>query len=145
MPIIQVEVMKLTQEATIPELQHKGDSGYDLFSIENVTIHPFERILVSTGLAFAIPYGYEGCIRPRSGNTIKKGYTVLNSPGTIDSNYRGEVKVILYNTTNKPIRIRQFDRIAQIVFQKLPTIDIVEVKNLDNTIRGAGGFGSTGD
>ena len=140
-----VLVKKLTDDVIIPQYQHaRGDSGFDLHSIESITIQPHDRALVHTGLAMAIPEGYEGCIRPRSGLALQKGLTVLNTPGTIDANYRGEIGVILFNTSSIPIEIVTGERIAQIVFQKVPRIDILEVTELDETDRGSNGFGSTG-
>ena len=140
----EILVKKLNPKAILPTYAHTGDSGWDLYSCENVILPPNGRVLVSTGLAMAIPQGYEGCIRPRSGNALKFGYTVLNTPGTIDSNYRGEIKVILFNTTDNVILIKEQDRIAQMVIQKLPIIFLKEVNELDSTNRGSDGFGSTG-
>lgn len=140
----EILVKKLNPKAILPTYAHTGDSGWDLYSCENVILPPNGRVLVSTGLAMAIPQGYEGCIRPRSGNALKLGYTVLNTPGTIDSNYRGEIKVILFNTTDNVILIKEKDRIAQMVIQKLPIIFLKEVNELDSTNRGSDGFGSTG-
>ena len=140
-----VLVKKLTDDVIIPQYQHaRGDSGFDLHSIESITIQPHDRALVHTGLAMAIPEGYEGCIRPRSGLALQKGLTVLNTPGTIDANYRGEIGVILFNASNEPVDISVGDRIAQMVFQELPSIGIIPVSELDETERGYNGFGSTG-
>jgi dUTP pyrophosphatase len=111
---------------------------------EDLTLEPGERLMVPTGLAMAIPKGYEGCVRPRSGWAWKHGLTVLNSPGTIDSDYRGEIKVILYNTGKEPILIANGERIAQLVVQVVPQIMVSVVSELDETTRGEGGFGSTG-
>lgn len=142
---IKVKVKKLSDNAIIPTYQHSdGDSGVDLYSAENIYVPHYGRVLVHTGLAMDIPNGYEGCIRPRSGNALKLGLTVLNTPGTIDANYRGEIGVILYNTTCKGIEISIGDRIAQMVFQKIPRVEFLEVSELDKTNRGADGFGSTG-
>ena len=140
----EILVKKINPKAILPTYAHTGDSGWDLYSCENAILPPNGRVLVSTGLAMAIPQGYEGCIRPRSGNALKLGYTVLNTPGTIDSNYRGEIKVILFNTTDNVILIKEQDRIAQMVIQKLPIIFLKEVDELDLTNRGSDGFGSTG-
>ena len=140
-----VKIKKISDDAIVPKYQHThGDSGVDLHSIDSVTINPYERVLIHTGLIMAIPDGYEGCIRPRSGLALKKGLTVLNTPGTIDSNYRGEIGVILFNTSDEPVDISVGDRIAQMVFQELPSIGIVPVSELDETERGYNGFGSTG-
>jgi dUTP pyrophosphatase len=105
---------------------------------------PMERALVPTGIAVSIPEGYEGEVRPRSGLAVNAGVTVLNAPGTIDADYRGEVKVILINLGNTPFEIRKGDRIAQIVFKKVARALWDEVDDLPETDRGAGGFGSTG-
>lgn len=140
-----VYITKTRDDAIIPEYAHIGDSGADLYSIETVTIEPLERKLMKTGIAMQIPFGYEACIRPRSGNALNFGYTVLNTPGTIDSNYRGEIGVIIYNASNEPVHIKKYDRIAQIVFQKLPQLKLVQVDELNNeSDRGINGFGSTG-
>lgn len=140
---IQVLIQKLDEDATIPLRMNPGDAGFDLYSDEDMCIKAYDRELVHTGIALQIPRGYEGCVRPRSGNALKKGYTVLNTPGTIDSGYRGEICVLLYNSTNKDIYISPGDRIAQLVIQKLPDVVFKEVTKLRSTKRGLGGFGST--
>ena len=143
--MIQVKVKKLLSDAIIPAYQHpNGDSGVDLYSIEEKLIHSHQRALIHTGLAMAIPEGYEGCIRPRSGNALKLGLTVLNTPGTIDANYRGEIGIILYNSSVEPVKVSKGDRVAQMVFQKIPRVEFLEVSELDDTDRNNGGFGSTG-
>ncbi len=140
-----VKVMKLTDDAHIPTYAHEGDSGVDLYSIDNVIVNPHETALIHTGIAITIPQGYEGCVRPRSGLALKQSITVLNSPGTIDSNYRGEVCVIIHNaSSHKYMDIHAGDRIAQMVIQKVPRVNFVEVGSLDSTDRGTDGFGSTG-
>lgn len=132
----------------LPKYATVGSAGMDLYAnIENdssVTINPMERKLISTGLKLAIPSGYEAQVRPRSGLAIKHGITVLNTPGTIDSDYRGEVKVILINLSNEPFTIQDGDRIGQMVIAKYETTEWDEVKNLDDTERGDGGFGHSG-
>ncbi|WIE81183.1 dUTP diphosphatase [Curtobacterium sp. MCSS17_016] len=129
---------------TAPAYASDGDAGLDLRAAEAVTIWPGERRLVSTGFAFAIPAGHVGLVHPRSGLAAKQGVTVLNTPGTIDSGYRGEVKVLLLNTSNQPFIAAAGDRIAQLVIQEYVTVTIEEADELDTTSRGAGGFGSTG-
>jgi dUTP pyrophosphatase len=109
-----------------------------------ITLAPLARHLVPTGLAFAIPEGFEGQVRPRSGLALKHGITVLNTPGTIDSDYRGEVAVILVNLGSEPVTIAPGDRIAQMVFARHATSELDVVASLDDTDRGAGGYGSTG-
>lgn len=111
---------------------------------EPVTIHPGERVLIPTGLQMAVPPGYEVQVRPRSGLAIKNGITMLNSPGTIDADYRGEVKVIAINHGSEPFRVDHGDRIAQLVVAPVVQVRVVEADGLDGTERGEGGFGSTG-
>lgn len=120
-----------------------GSAGIDLRSNENLTISSEERVLIKTGLFIELPSGYEAQIRPRSGLAFKHGITVLNSPGTIDSDYRNEIAVILYNTGEK-FSIEKGDRIAQMVIQKVPEVTFVEVEELSETERGLNGCGSTG-
>ena len=129
-----------------PQKAHESDAGYDISSAADgsVYIAPGSRILIPAGFRMALPIGYEAQIRSRSGNAFKKGLMVLNSPGTIDANYRGVVGVILYNTSDKSIEIKRGDKIAQMVIQKLPAINMNVVDSLDETDRGEGGFGSTG-
>jgi len=114
------------------------------FIEDNISISPLERVLVPTGLYLEIPKGFEAQIRPRSGLAIKQGITCLNSPGTIDADYRGEIKVILINLSNEVQSIENGDRIAQMVFQKVDQIEWLEVDEIDSTARNAGGFGHTG-
>lgn len=111
---------------------------------EAIVLKPLERILISTGLFFEIPIGFEGQIRPRSGLAFKHGITVLNSPGTIDADYRGEIKVLLVNLSNVDFKIERGERIAQIVFARHEHVHWQVVESLDDTVRGGGGFGSTG-
>lgn len=136
---------KSTNEA--PAYATAGAAGFDLRSNEEVTLMPGEIKLVPTGLFMEIPLGYEGQVRPRSGLSLKRGITVLNTPGTVDSDYRGEVGVILINHSDKPQRLEKGERVAQMVIAKHETaeIEVVEsVEELESTDRGAGGFGSTG-
>ena len=142
--MISLKVKKLSPLAQIPAYQTDEAAGFDLHSIEDVVLKPNERKLISTGLAFEIPKGYEIQIRPRSGLAYKSGITVLNSPGTIDSDYRGEIKVLLINHSNEEFEIKTHDRIAQAVIQEVIQVDFKEVEELNDTNRGSGGFGSTG-
>ena len=135
---------KLTPEAQIPEQATPGASGFDLVAISEATMLPGARALIRTGLSISMPRGLEGQIRPRSGLALKKGVTVLNAPGTIDSDYRGEVGVILVNLGQVPVTILPGDRIAQIVFARVSTPVTTLSPELDKTERGSGGFGSTG-
>ena len=139
-----LKIKKLSSDAVIPAYQTKEAAGFDLHSIEETVINPGERKLIGTGLAFEIEFGYEVQIRPRSGLAYKHGITVLNSPGTIDSDYRGEIKVLLINHGNEPFEIKKGERIAQAVIAPVVQAKIVEVEELSDTQRGAGGFGSTG-
>lgn len=131
-----------------PEYATPGAAGMDLMAAvpadEPVRILPGARAAVPTGLAFAIPQGFEGQVRPRSGLALKSGVTVLNAPGTIDSDYRGEIKVILVNTSNEPFEVSRGMRIAQIVFARVEQVKLREAGSLDDTARGSSGFGSTG-
>ena len=136
--------IKLTNGAKMPEYKNHGDAGADLYSIEDVVIPSMERKIVKTGLYFEIPYGYEVQIRSRSGLSAKHGVFVLNSPGTIDSGYRGEIMVILQNLGKEDFTVSKGDRIAQMVVSSVAYIPIVEVEEVSDTERGSGGFGSTG-
>lgn len=143
--LIDLPTLKVSDNAIVPGQGYYGDAGYDLNATEAVTLQPFERKLIPTGLAVAIPYGYAGFILPRSGLAIKQGLSLVNAPGLIDSNYRGELKVIAINLDPKnPIEIKEGDRIAQFVMMKVSDIRFNEVQSLDDTDRGAGGFGSSG-
>lgn len=140
-----VKVVKLKKGIRLPQYQHSGDSCVDLVNVGgDVSIKPFSRQIVSTGIKVAVPMGYELQIRPRSGLALKKGITVLNTPGTIDSGYRGEVCVILYNSSNKTVKLENGERIAQAALCKVEKICWKEVREIDKTKRDAGGFGSTG-
>ena len=130
----------------LPKYQTEGSVGMDLSAfIENdILIKPNERELIPTGIALSLPQNIEGQVRPRSGLSLKYGITVLNSPGTIDSDYRGEIKVILINHGNEGFLIKNNDRIAQLVFNEVVKVSFKEVNNLDQTSRDQKGFGSTG-
>ena len=130
----------------LPEYATTGSSGMDIraFLTTPITMSPMERVLIPTGLFLALPENWEAQIRPRSGLAIKQGLTCLNTPGTIDADYRGELKVILINLSNEPQLITDGDRIAQMVFQKVEKVILQKVEALDATERGAGGFGHTG-
>jgi dUTP pyrophosphatase len=130
----------------LPEYATNGSSGMDIraFLNSSITMAPMERVLIPTGLFLALPENWEAQIRPRSGLAIKQGLTCLNTPGTIDADYRGEIKVILINLSNEVQVISDGDRIAQMVFQKIEKVILEKVETLDLTERGAGGFGHTG-
>ena len=142
---LSINITRLANDVTIPSYAYPGDAGMDLRAIEHVALAPFERALVSTGLAVAIPEGYAGFVQPRSGLAIKQGVTVLNTPGLIDSHYRGELKVALINLdSNNTFEVNPGDRIAQLVIQKVESVAWNVVDSLDETERGEGGFGSSG-
>ncbi|MCS7122993.1 MAG: dUTP diphosphatase [Candidatus Aenigmarchaeota archaeon] len=136
-----LRVKKLVNEAKLPERKREEDAGLDLYCIEEMEINPFEIKQVSTGIAIEIPYGYFGLIKDRSGLSLK-GLHVL--AGVIDSNYRGEVKVVLVNLSKEKIKIEKFSRIAQLIIIPYLKLDVVEVSELEESERGKEGFGSTG-
>jgi dUTP pyrophosphatase len=139
-----LKVRRLRPSARVPSRASTGAAGLDLCADASLTIAPGAFALVPTGLAIALPPGTEGQVRPRSGLAAKHGVTVLNAPGTIDEDYRGEVKVVLVNHGAEPFAIQPGDRIAQLVIAKVEKPDVIEVSSLDDTSRGEGGFGSTG-
>ena len=142
---LRIYFKKLSKKATIPEYSNRRDACCDLCVIENYIVKPGDIILARTVFAMALPEGFEAQIRPRSGLALK-GLFVLNSPGTIDSDYRGEVKIILTNLSNKAVTIREGDRVAQMKFAVVYTGHFLDIgdNDLDKTERGTGGFGSTG-
>lgn len=127
-----------------PKKAHPDDAGYDLYSRIDAVLEPLSGMAIPVGFAMELPAGYEAQIRPRSGLAAKHHITVTNSPGTVDANYRGEVKAILYNLGKAPFTIKRGDRIAQMVICKLPEIELVEATELSQTDRNTNGFGSTG-
>jgi dUTP pyrophosphatase len=143
----ELEVLVVRSEGvSLPEYATSSASGMDLRAHldEPLTLHPLQRALIPTGMRISIPEGYEAQVRPRSGLAINYGVTVLNTPGTIDADYRGEVKVILINLGDLPFEVKTGERIAQLVFKKTARFRWCEVEHLPDTERGAGGFGSTG-
>lgn len=140
----KIKFVKLAEDAILPKFAHKSDAGMDIYSIETLDVEPQEFKIVKTGFQMSMPFGYEAQVRPRSGLAAKKGITVLNTPGTIDADYRGEVGVILINHSKEVFHIEKGDRIAQMVINKLTKFKVKEVKTLEKTVRGEGGFGSTG-
>lgn len=141
--LAKIKLKKIDDAATIPVRATNGSSGYDLFALEAVEIPIRESRLIRTGISLEIPYGYEGQIRSRSGLAIKEGIFVLNSPGTIDSDYRGELMVVLYNLGMNNYKISVGDKIAQLIFQRIELPNLEPVDLLSETERGSGGFGST--
>ncbi len=139
-----VKVLRTDPAAQLPVYAHPGDAGMDVRSIEDVTLSPGARALIHTGLVLMLPPNAEAQVRPRSGLALKHGVTVLNTPGTIDAGYRGEVGVILINLGTEPFVVEKGMKIAQIVVSPVAQAEVVEVTSVDETDRGAGGFGSTG-
>ena len=144
--MVKVLIKKLDKQVKLPEYKTTGSSGLDLtaFIEKKIVIKPGENALVPTGISIAIPEDTEVQIRPRSGLAAKNNITILNTPGTIDSDYRGEIKVIIYNHGDNDFVINNGDRIAQMVLSPIIRMELEEVKDLPKTIRGEGGFGSTG-
>lgn len=142
---IILPIKRLDEEVELPSYAYEGDAGLDLRAAEDVVLKPFERRLVSTGLAIAIPDGYAGFVQPRSGLALREGLSMANTPGLIDAHYRGELKVCAINLDpEREIHITKGERIAQLVIQKVPRVSLMEVDSLDETDRGVGGFGSSG-
>ena len=142
---MRLEILQLDSDLPLPRYAHEGDAGLDLYSAETISLAPFERRLISTGIAVAIPEGYAGFVQPRSGLAIKQGLSLVNTPGLIDSHYRGEIKIIAINLDpSDSIAITRGDKIAQLVIQPVARVDLLEVSELTETARGEGGFGSTG-
>lgn len=142
---VQVLMRRLDPDLPLPGYAHPGDAGADLMTTVDVTLEPGERRLVPTGIALALPPGFVGLVHPRSGLAARHGLSIVNAPGTIDSGYRGEVKVLLLNTDREvPIVLARGDRIAQLVIQRYEHATFVETDSLDDSARGAGGYGSTG-
>ena len=141
---MKLRVRRLSPDAIIPAYAHPGDAGLDLHACEDVALDPGVACLVPTGVAIELPEATEAQVRPRSGLALKHSVTVLNTPGTIDEGYRGEVGVVLINHGSSTFQVTRGMRIAQLVVQKRWTVEVVEVDGLTDTTRGAGGFGSTG-
>ncbi len=143
--IAPIPLLRLDPGVPVPTRAHPGDAGVDLCTTEDVILEPGERVLVGTGIAVALPVGTVGLIHPRSGLAAKTGLSVVNTPGTVDAGYRGEIKVCLINHDPRTaIQLRRGDRIAQLLVQRVELVDFVEVDQLDETSRGAGGYGSSG-
>jgi dUTP pyrophosphatase len=142
--VIDLPIVRLHEQARLPERAYSGDAGLDLAACERVELGPGERAVVPTGLAVAIPEGYAGFIQPRSGLAARQGISVVNSPGLIDSGYRGEIRVVLLNTDTEHTFVAEpGDRIAQLVVLPIPELELVEVDELPTTERGVRGFGSS--
>lgn len=144
-PMVHIQIRRIDPGIELPSYAHPGDAGADLRTTEDVDIAPGERVLVGTGIAVAIPEGFVGLVHPRSGLAAKRGLSIVNTPGTIDAGYRGEIKVALINhDPRETISLQRGDRIAQLVFQRVEIAQFHEVDELDDTVRGDGGYGSTG-
>jgi len=142
---MELKVQFVREGIPVPSYAHPGDAGLDLYAAEEVTLKPFERALVPTGIKIAIPEGYAGFVQPKSGLALKHGLSIVNTPGLIDAGYRGEVGVILINLDpGETITIAKGQKIAQLVIQRVENVTVSVVDELDDTARGEGGFGSTG-
>jgi dUTP pyrophosphatase len=143
--MMPLRLKRLDPELPLPAYAHDGDAGLDLFSAQNLVLSPGQRALVPTGIALAIPEGFAGFVQPRSGRALRDGLSFVNTPGLIDSHYRGEIKLIAINhDPQTSVTISRGDKIAQLVLQRVERADIEEVDDLGETQRGEGGFGSTG-
>jgi dUTP pyrophosphatase len=145
-PLLKIEVLPGQEDLGLPAYATESAAGLDLKAAlsEPLTLKPGERGIVPTGLKMAIPQGFEGCVRPRSGLAMKQGLTLTNSPGTIDADYRGEVKVLVINLGQEPVTLKRGDRIAQLLISPVAQAQVVKVERVDETARGTGGFGHTG-
>jgi dUTP pyrophosphatase len=146
-PAVLFRRLPAARDLPVPERGTPRSAGFDLRACveDDVEIAPGARALVPTGIAIALPSGFEAQVRPRSGLALRHGLTLLNSPGTIDEDYRGEIRVIVVNLGADPVRVRRGDRIAQLVVQRVAWAELREVEELPETVRGAGGFGHTGE
>lgn len=144
-PELPVQVVRLDADLPLPSYAHPGDAGADLLTTVDVRLEPGERALVPTGIAIALPTGYVALVHPRSGLAARHGVSIVNTPGTVDAGYRGEVKVLLVNLDpREPVELRRGDRVAQLVVQRVERARFVEVAALPSSLRGDGGYGSTG-
>ena len=142
---VDISIVRLDPDLPLPAYAHPGDAGADLLTTVDVTLQPGERAMVPTGIALALPEGYVALVHPRSGLAARHGLSIVNTPGTIDAGYRGEVKVMLINHDPvAPVELRRGDRVAQLVVQRFERARFVEVGQLPDSVRGEGGYGSTG-
>lgn len=142
---VEIRIRRLDPEVRLPAYAHPGDAGADLSTTVDVRLGPGERALVPTGISIALPEGYVALVHPRSGLAARCGLSIVNSPGTVDAGYRGEIKVLLVNLDPRdPVVLERGDRIAQLVIQRVEEARFVEVDELPGSVRGAGGYGSTG-
>jgi dUTP pyrophosphatase len=143
--MVEILISRLDPEVPLPSYAHPGDAGADLTTTVDVHLAPGERALVPTGISIALPEGYVALVHPRSGLAARFGVSIVNAPGTVDAGYRGEIKVMLINLDpREPVRLDRGDRIAQLVVQQVERARFVEVESLPGSVRGAGGYGSTG-
>ncbi len=143
--MVEIQISRLDAGVPLPSYAHPGDAGADLTTTIDVELAPGERALVPTGISIALPDGYVALVHPRSGLAAKFGVSIVNAPGTVDAGYRGEIKVMLINLDPaEPVVLRRGDRIAQLVIQQVERARFVEVERLPGSVRGAGGYGSTG-
>lgn len=144
-PDLDIAILRLDRDLPLPAYAHRGDAGADLHSTVDVTLAPGERALVPTGISLALPDGFVALIHPRSGLASRHGLSIVNTPGTVDAGYRGEIKILLVNhDRHDPVTLRRGDRIAQLLIQRFERARFVEVDVLPDSDRGAGGYGSTG-
>jgi len=142
---VSIGIQRLQPDLPMPQYAHPGDAGADLAIAEDCELAPGERRVVGTGVAIALPVGWAGFVHPRSGLAARSGLTIVNAPGTIDAGYRGEIKVCLLNTDSaQPIRLQRGDLVAQLVVQQVARAEFVELSALPSSVRGSGGYGSTG-
>ncbi len=141
---MKLRIKKLRDNAVVPRYAHEGDAGLDLYSTVDAVIMPGQRTLIPTGIAIELPPQTEAQIRPRSGLALKNGITVINSPGTIDAGYRGEIGIVLINHGSEPFSVTVGSKIAQMVINRFETAEIEEADELSDSERGTGGYGSTG-
>jgi dUTP pyrophosphatase len=143
--MIDIKIKLLDKSLSVPDYAHKTDAGIDLYSTISCVLKPFERKMIPSGIKVSIPEGYAGFVLPRSGLAIKNGISLVNSPGLIDSGYRGEICVIMINLDKEmDFTVNKGDKICQLVIKKIEHANLIEVEELDNSDRGEGGFGSTG-
>ena len=144
-PGLPVAVLRLDRGLPLPSYAHPGDAGADLMTTVDVALAPGERALVPTGISIALPEGYVALVHPRSGLAARHGLSIVNAPGTVDAGYRGEIKVLLVNhDLTETVELRRGDRVAQLVFQRVERAELTEVDALPESVRGIGGYGSTG-
>jgi len=142
---LEISIRRLDPDVPLPSYAHPGDAGADLVTTQDVTLKPGERALVPTGISIALPEGYAAFVHPRSGLAARHGLSIVNTPGTVDAGYRGEIKVALINhDPSEPLALNRGDRIAQLVIQRVEHAVFVDVDDLPESVRGAGGYGSTG-